>query len=176
MEIRPDVGASLAAGRAYEPRFEIGKPNVIWPSIPADCRRMAALVVGAIDQETANARRTHFGERNFLLALLWRLAAGEGGHAPLKRSLSGETIASAGLERRSGEPGNGTGVEARQERGFYRLLAAAHCRQRSPLRGVPVFGHYGADNVCQQREIGQLLIVTVLLSGSPSPSSRLDDL
>jgi hypothetical protein len=38
------------------------------------------MVVGAIDQETANARRAHFPEGDFLLAAFYGSAAGEGGH------------------------------------------------------------------------------------------------
>jgi hypothetical protein len=41
---------------------------------------MAALVIRAIDQETANASGAHLSERDLLLA-------GELGHAPLKRSV-----------------------------------------------------------------------------------------
>jgi hypothetical protein len=47
---------------------------------------MAALVVRAIDQKAANARGTHFPEGDFLLA------AGESGHAPLKRGQTARTI------------------------------------------------------------------------------------
>src|SRR6185312_12041775 len=56
-EVRSHVGATLAAGRAYEPRLEIGKPRLIWPGISADRDRVAAAVVGAVDQEAARARR-----------------------------------------------------------------------------------------------------------------------
>jgi hypothetical protein len=48
---------------------------MIRPWICADCDRMAAMMVGAIDQETAHAGAAHFAERNFLRA----------GHTPLKR-------------------------------------------------------------------------------------------
>jgi hypothetical protein len=54
-EIRAYVRAFLAASLTGEPRLKIGQPDLIGPSVPADCRRMAALVIGAIDQETANA-------------------------------------------------------------------------------------------------------------------------
>ena len=55
MEIRPDVGPALAAGRAGELRLKIRQPNIIWPSIAADRDVMGALVIGAIDQESAYA-------------------------------------------------------------------------------------------------------------------------
>jgi hypothetical protein len=42
MEIRPDVGTALAAGRAGELRLKIRQPNIIWPSIAADSDVMAA--------------------------------------------------------------------------------------------------------------------------------------
>jgi hypothetical protein len=55
IEIRADVSASLAADLAGEARLDIGQPNIIRPSVAADAYRMAALVVGAIDQKAANA-------------------------------------------------------------------------------------------------------------------------
>jgi len=47
--------ASLTAGSANEPCFEIRKPDVIRPLLGADPDRMAAMIVRAIDQETAHA-------------------------------------------------------------------------------------------------------------------------
>jgi hypothetical protein len=55
MKVRPNVGASLAAGLAYEPRLEIEKPDVIGPLVRADRDRMAAMIVRAIDQHAAHA-------------------------------------------------------------------------------------------------------------------------
>jgi len=55
MKVRPDIGASLTAGSANEPCFEIRKPDVIRPLLGADRDRMAAMIVRAIDQETAHA-------------------------------------------------------------------------------------------------------------------------
>ena len=52
---RPDVGSTLVARLANELRLYIGKPDIIRPRVGADRGRMAALVVGAIDQQTANA-------------------------------------------------------------------------------------------------------------------------
>jgi hypothetical protein len=49
--------------------LKVGQPDVIWPSLTADRCRMAAFIVRAIDQETANASGAHFGEGDFLLAL-----------------------------------------------------------------------------------------------------------
>jgi hypothetical protein len=74
-EIRADISAPLAACLAGEPRFNIGKPNVIRPSIGADRYRATALVIRTIDQDTANAAFAHLSEGDFLLA-------GEGGHGP----------------------------------------------------------------------------------------------
>ena len=54
-EIRADVGAFPAASLAGEPRLDIGQPDVIRPSVAADWCPVAAFVVRAIDQETANA-------------------------------------------------------------------------------------------------------------------------
>jgi hypothetical protein len=54
-EQRPNVGASLAASLADEPRFQIGQPDVIGPLVGADRDRMAAAIVRAIDQDAAHA-------------------------------------------------------------------------------------------------------------------------
>jgi hypothetical protein len=62
MEIRADVGTSLAAGLADEPGFQIGQPDIIWPSIAVDCGPMAAAKVRAIDQKPANASGAHLGK------------------------------------------------------------------------------------------------------------------
>jgi hypothetical protein len=72
MEIRADVGTSLAAGLADEPGFQIGQPDIIRTSITADCGPMAAAKIRAINQETAHASGTHLGEGDFL--------AGDFGH------------------------------------------------------------------------------------------------
>jgi hypothetical protein len=45
MEVRPDVGAALAAGPAHEARFQIGEPGVIRPRVRADRNRVAAMMV-----------------------------------------------------------------------------------------------------------------------------------
>jgi len=65
MEIRPDVGASLAAGLAHEARFQIGEPDVIRPLVRAiaiewfdnDCPRNKS------NQEIAHAGGAHFSTR-----------------------------------------------------------------------------------------------------------------
>jgi hypothetical protein len=69
---------------ASEQRFDVGKPDVIRPSVAADRDRVAAPIIGAIDQETANAGGAHFGEGDLL--------AGGFGHAPLKRGLGEQAI------------------------------------------------------------------------------------
>ncbi len=73
IKVRPDVSPSLAAALAYEPRFQIGEPDVIRPWVSADRDRMAALVVRAIDQEprTPDERISPdviFSERSFGLS------------------------------------------------------------------------------------------------------------
>jgi hypothetical protein len=67
-EIRANVGTFPSASLASEARLDIGQPDIIRPAVAADCRRMAAPVVRAIDQETANARGAHFSEGDLLLA------------------------------------------------------------------------------------------------------------
>jgi hypothetical protein len=65
-EIRPDVGTYLATSLAGEQRLDFGKPSVIRPSIGVDCRRVAALVIRATDQEAATD--THLSKGDFGLA------------------------------------------------------------------------------------------------------------
>jgi hypothetical protein len=59
---------------AGEPRLQIRQPNVIRPLIAADSDPMAAMIIRAIDQRTANASSAHFCERDFL---------GPVGHTPM---------------------------------------------------------------------------------------------
>ena len=72
IKIRSDIRAFLAAELAGEAGLDVGQPNVVWPAIAADRGPMAALVIRAIDQETANTTCVHFSECDLL--------AGEGGH------------------------------------------------------------------------------------------------
>jgi hypothetical protein len=69
IEIRSDVGSARAAGGAGEPAFEIGQPHIVGPLVGADPDPVRALVVGAIDQQAANAGSAHLGEGDFLRAL-----------------------------------------------------------------------------------------------------------
>ena len=104
VEIRADIGALLAAGLTGEQRFQIRQPNMITPAIGADFYGMGALVVRAVDQETANASGAHLCEGDLLLA-------GDLGHTPLKRgpeSLSNRPIVCA---RSASEPLPIAGVE-----------------------------------------------------------------
>jgi hypothetical protein len=80
IEIRPDIGALLAAGLARKPRFEIGEPDIIRPSVAVDCRPMAAAKIRAINQETANASGAHLGEGDLLV--------GSFGHAAIEARTS----------------------------------------------------------------------------------------
>jgi hypothetical protein len=66
MPVRSDVGTSPAAGLAREPGFDVREPDIIGPSVAADRRPMAAAIIGAIDQEAANAPGAHFSECDFL--------------------------------------------------------------------------------------------------------------
>jgi hypothetical protein len=47
------VGAAIAASLTDEARLDIGQPDIIRPRIAADDDRVAAAVVGAIDQDAA---------------------------------------------------------------------------------------------------------------------------
>jgi hypothetical protein len=82
LPIGPDIGAAAAARRAGEATLEIGEPDIVRPFVGADRRDVAALLVGAVDQDAAHAGGAHLGEGNFL--------AGEFGHVvlPMKRAAS----------------------------------------------------------------------------------------
>jgi hypothetical protein len=67
-EIRADISTPLAACLAGEPRFNIGKPNVIRPSIGADRYRATLLVIRTIDQDAAHATFAHLSEGDLSLA------------------------------------------------------------------------------------------------------------
>ena len=67
-KVWPDIGAPLAARLTGEQRLYIGQPDVIGPSVRAHGRRVAASIVGAIDQEAANAGGSRFSKSDFLLA------------------------------------------------------------------------------------------------------------
>jgi len=71
VEIRPNVGAALAARLADKQRLDIRQLNVIRPSIGVDRCRVAALVIRAIDQKTAHARGAHLSE-----GVCWRVTSG----------------------------------------------------------------------------------------------------
>src|SRR6202022_4441405 len=81
MEIRTDVSTLRAARLAGKPGLDFGQPDVIRPPVAADGDPVAALVIRAINQQTANARSAHLSEGDLLLA-------GAFGHAPLKRAMT----------------------------------------------------------------------------------------
>jgi hypothetical protein len=83
VEVRPDVSPSLAAGLADEPRLEIGQPDVIRPSISADRDRMTALVIRAVDQDSAHASVAHPSEGDLLRAI---------GHGAISLSLGARRL------------------------------------------------------------------------------------
>ena len=74
VKIGPHLGAFLAAALTDKARLKIGEPDVIRPLVCADRSRMAAMIIGTINQETADARRAHFGEGD-LLDRGWRHGA-----------------------------------------------------------------------------------------------------
>jgi hypothetical protein len=57
----------LAADRAGEAIFDIREPNVIGPSVTADRKLMATVVVRAIVQDAAQAAVAHLSKRDLLL-------------------------------------------------------------------------------------------------------------
>ena len=64
IEIRPHARATLAAGSAHKPRFDIGQSDIIRPVVAADRDRVATSVVGAIDDQPAHTALAHLGERD----------------------------------------------------------------------------------------------------------------
>ena len=81
IRITPDVGTTLAAGRANEPVLDIRQPNAIWLSITAHPDIVAATIVLTKDQEPAHAGGAHFGKGDFL-------RASDGGRAPSLRGVA----------------------------------------------------------------------------------------
>jgi hypothetical protein len=69
VRVRPHIGATLAAGSACKPRFDIGQPKIIGPVVASDGDRMAAAIVGTVNQPTADAAFAQFGECDFLRAI-----------------------------------------------------------------------------------------------------------
>ena len=53
-EIRPHICAALAASQADKSIFNIGQPDIIGPAIAADGDRVAAAVVGSIDEQAVD--------------------------------------------------------------------------------------------------------------------------
>src|SRR6202034_3211630 len=69
LKMRADVGATLPASRTDELILNIGKPEVASPSTRAHLDRVAAFVVGTVDQNTAHAAGAHLSEGDFLRAV-----------------------------------------------------------------------------------------------------------
>jgi hypothetical protein len=58
--------AAPAASLAGKPRLQIGQPDVIRPTVRAQGRPVAAVIIRTVNQETAHAGAAHFGEGNLL--------------------------------------------------------------------------------------------------------------
>jgi hypothetical protein len=69
VKIWPDVGSTLAAFLADEPIFDVGEPDIVRPLIGADRDVVAALVIRAINQDTADAGFSHLAEGDLLRTL-----------------------------------------------------------------------------------------------------------
>jgi len=54
-KIRPRVRTPLAAGATDEAHLDVGQSDTVTPSIGTDRERVAALVIGAVDQDTGQA-------------------------------------------------------------------------------------------------------------------------
>jgi hypothetical protein len=55
IEIRSHISATVAAGATDESRLYVGQPDIIGPTVAADCERMAAAIVSAVDQQPTDA-------------------------------------------------------------------------------------------------------------------------
>ncbi len=74
-EVRPNVSPSGAAGLADEQCLDVREPDLIGPLVSANCGRVAAGIVRAVDHDAANAHLAHFAEGDFsgrFMALLKR--------------------------------------------------------------------------------------------------------
>jgi hypothetical protein len=79
---------------ADEARLDVGQPEIIGPLIGADRDRMAAPVIGAIDQETANAPAVRSISAK---VIFWRIGSGMSAFKAPGRS-------GTSRERKSGKP------------------------------------------------------------------------
>jgi hypothetical protein len=62
----PDVRAALAADSADEPPLNVRQPHAVRPAVAAHGDQVAALVIGAIDQQATHAHVAHVSEGDFL--------------------------------------------------------------------------------------------------------------
>ena len=60
LPIRPHIRAAPAASLAGKPRLQIGQAHLIRPSVAADRCPVAAVIIGAVDQEAAHIDGAHF--------------------------------------------------------------------------------------------------------------------
>jgi hypothetical protein len=60
LKVWPDIGASLAASRADELILDVGNADVIGPLARVHLDRVAALIVGAIDQDAISVSEGYF--------------------------------------------------------------------------------------------------------------------
>src|SRR5258707_7310013 len=67
--------ADHASARPNNSRLRRPSPTALIKSSRCGAYRMRALVIRAIDQQAANARRSHFSEGDFLLAVRFGHAA-----------------------------------------------------------------------------------------------------
>ena len=66
VEVRPDLCPAFAAGGADKARLDIRQPQLVPLAIGAQGDAMAAVLVRAIDQDTAHAHLAHVAEGDFL--------------------------------------------------------------------------------------------------------------
>jgi hypothetical protein len=61
-----DCGAAPPAFLADKPRLDVGQPQIVGPAVGAEGYGMAAMVVGAVDQDAANDHIAHLAEGDLL--------------------------------------------------------------------------------------------------------------
>jgi hypothetical protein len=83
LPIGPHIRTFPAAGLTGESRLDVRQSDAIRPSISGDRGPMAAVVVGAIDQDAAHARGAHLGERgDFCTTTSWKITPSQSNCIP----------------------------------------------------------------------------------------------
>jgi len=110
LEVRPDVGAPMAANPAGKVGLKVRQAHTIRPAYRVNHDRVRAFIIATINQEPGRADLSHFAEGDFLLphALLKR-----GRDASGKPLQFGGAVARARLRRQRKPPGRAAAFQSR---------------------------------------------------------------